>query len=56
MITKNKKDLELVTKEIEKKSFISYVLPDHVWCNTKYFLSYSKKLLLLINTSQIMTS
>ena len=28
--TKNKKDLELVTKEIEKKSFISYVLPDHV--------------------------
>ena len=32
-----------VTKQIQKKSFISYVLSDHVWWrNAERFLSYSK--------------
>ena len=32
-----------VTKQIQKNSFISYVLSDQVWwCNIKQFLSYSK--------------
>ena len=32
-----------VTKQVEKKSFISDVLPDQLWqCNIKRILSYSK--------------
>ena len=35
-IMKNKKDL--VTKQVQKNSFISYALPDQVWwCNIKHF-------------------
>ena len=31
-----------VTKQVQKNSFISYVLSDQVWYNIKRFLSYSK--------------
>ena len=32
-----------VTKQVQKNSFISYELPDHVWwCNIKQFMGYSK--------------
>ena len=32
-----------VTKQVQKKSFICYILSDQVlWCNVKQFLSYSK--------------
>ena len=46
-IMKNKSGLELLIsrsigyKKVQKNSFISDVLPDHVrWCNIKQFLSY----------------
>ena len=33
----------LVTKQVQKNSFVSYILSDHVWWyNIKRFLSYSK--------------
>ena len=45
----NKTDLELVTscssvtKQVQKSSFLNYILSDQVWwCNIKQFLSYSK--------------
>ena len=48
-IIKNKRGLELgpvalqATKQVQKNSFISYVLSDQVWwCNIKWFFSYSK--------------
>ena len=52
-VIKNKKGLELVTshsykarqvtKQVDKNSFVSYVLSDQVWwCYIKRFLSYSK--------------
>ena len=48
-IIKNKRSLELgpvalqATKQVQKNSFISYVLSDQVWwCNIKWFFSYSK--------------
>ena len=50
-VIKSKRNLELVTscslgyQTIQKHSFISYVLSEQVWwCNTKWLLSYSKKL------------
>ena len=50
IIIKNKRGLELVTshssqvtKEVQKYSFIRYILSDQVWwCNVKQFLIYSK--------------
>ena len=48
-VIENKRGLEIVTialkvtKQVQKHSFISYVLSDQVWwCNIKWFLSYSK--------------
>ena len=46
-VSKNKRGLELValqvTTQVQKKSFICYILSDQAWwCNVKQFLSYSK--------------
>ena len=48
-VIKNKRSLELVTislqvmKQVQKNSFISYILSDQVgWCNIKQLLSYFK--------------
>ena len=47
-VIKNEKGLELVTvlqamKQVQKSSFIRYILTDQVWrCNVKQFLSYPK--------------